>query len=444
MSGYDPTRYAERDARFIAYRTSSGDGRFVIAQMPAFYPMSAVDDPHAKAWYRRIGSMGRTVIFDRSGVGESDPLDLADPPTLDDLADDTVAVMDAVGADDAVVFAYWDVVPVAIRTAVRHPDRVSSLVLVQGFVSWKPRDDLADGMSSVYDLSYEAAVQDGVDSGLDILALVAPSAVHDPEFRQWFDALGRRGASPRSALVITNQQRDWDVRGDLAHVRCPALVAHRTANPFVPVEQSRYMARHIARARLVEAPGSDTVPFTGDHDQLLGPIEEFVAGRRGEPGQRSLAAVLFTDIVDSTRIAAEQGDRAWQRLLEQHDAAASILVSDHGGTLVKLTGDGVLAVFTSAASAVSCATMLRDRIESLGLGIRVGLHIGEVERHGEDVTGLAVNIAARVMAKAHAGEVWVSGAVPPLMAGSGVEFEDRGSHELKGVPGDWQLLIAQV
>ncbi len=437
MNEFGPTQYAKRSGHHLAYRVRDGQGRPVLTQMGGFIPMSAADGP-ARAWVEPLASYGHTVLFDRWGVGESDPIDPSQPPTLDDAADDAVAVLDAVGIDRAAFIGGYDAGPVGIRVATRHPERIDALVLAHAFVCWATahRQDFSE--------QYEAIVESGPQGDVDPVALAAPSAAGDEDFRHWLDDAGRRGASPATAVAITTAQQGWDVRGELGDVRCPTLVVHRTGNLFVTVEEARLAAERIPDAHLIEVPGVDHIPWVGDVDSLLDPIEEFLTGRRAGVIERALAAVLFTDIVDSTRRAADTGDRGWKQTLTEHDDVAVRSVVAHGGELIKSTGDGVLAVFPTPGAAIHAAAGIRDRVRRLDLEIRAGIHVGEIERIGDDIAGMAVNIAARVMDQADAGEVLVSGAVPPLMAGSGTDFDDRGSHGLKGVPGDWQLLIARV
>jgi class 3 adenylate cyclase len=231
-----------------------------------------------------------------------------------------------------------------------------------------------------------------------------------------------------------------DIRAVLPLISVPTLVLHRTDNAFTRVDHSRYLAENISGAKLVELPGRDDLPYVGETDALLGEIEEFLTGRRGTSNaERMLATILFTDIVDSTQRAAGIGDRRWRELLDSHDRMAARQVHRFGGRQVKSTGDGLLATFDGPARAIQCGLAICDGARQLGVEMRVGVHTGEVERRGEDVAGIGVHIAARVEAAARPGEVWVSRTVTDLVTGSGIEFHDRGEHQLKGVPGAWQL-----
>jgi class 3 adenylate cyclase len=273
----------------------------------------------------------------------------------------------------------------------------------------------------------------------------APSVASDPGAREFFARLQRLAASPGSAMALMSSYMDIDVRLALPLVHAPTLVVHRTGDRMVPVAHGRYLSEHIAGARLVELPGTDHFWWTEDTGQVLDEVEEFLTGVRAVPeADRVLASVLFTDIVDSTRRAVELGDREWKLLLNRHDALAERQVARHGGRLVKTTGDGILATFDGPARSVRCARAISDGAQALGVAVRAGVHTGEVELRGDDIAGLGVNIASRIEVLAQPGEVLVSRTVTDLVAGSGLDFDDRGEHDLKGVPGRWQLFAARV
>jgi class 3 adenylate cyclase len=268
----------------------------------------------------------------------------------------------------------------------------------------------------------------------------------DPEYRRWFAKSERMYMSPKEASRLFQSQLSLDVREALASVRVPTLVLHAEGSEAVPPEHGQYLAEHIAGARLALVPGDDVILFVEPTvEPLHREIDEFLSGlhRAPEP-DRALAAVLFTDIVGSTERAAALGDREWRNLLEGHDAVARTVVEQHRGRLVKMTGDGMLATFDGPGRAIRCATALADTLRPLGLEIRAGLHAGEVEVRGTDIAGIGVHIAARVLACAPPGDLLVSAAVPMLVAGSGIEFDDKGEHELKGVPGSWRLFSVQA
>jgi class 3 adenylate cyclase len=292
-------------------------------------------------------------------------------------------------------------------------------------------------MEGVTDPGYRGAA-------VDDLAMMAPSVARDVEFRSWWKHAGQRGANPASARAVNLLGARADVRAVLPMIKTPTLVLQRVDNAFVRIGHARYLAENIAGAKLIELAGRDYLPFVGDTDAVIGEVEEFLTGARGTPSaDRVLATILFTDIVDSTTRAADTGDRRWRELLDNHDRMAERQVRRFGGRQVKTTGDGILATFGGPAHGIQCGFALCEGARQLGLEVRVGLHTGEVERRGDDVAGMGVHIAARVQARAQPGEVWVSRTVSDLVTGSAIVFSDRGEHELKGVPGAWQLFAAE-
>ena len=272
----------------------------------------------------------------------------------------------------------------------------------------------------------------------------APSLANDVEFRSWWKRAGERSASPATARAQDVVAMSADMRSVLPLINTPTLVLHRVDNPLVLIGQGRYLAEHIAGAKLMELPGADHIPFAGDTDALLGEIEEFLTGTRGAANtDRALATILFTDICESTTRAVGSGDRRWRELLDNHDQMAGRQVHRFGGRQVKTTGDGILATFDGPARAIQCGLAICDGARQLGVEVRVGVHTGEVERRGNDVAGIGVHIAARVQALAQPGEVWVSRTVADLVTGSGITLHDRGEHPLKGVPGAWRLFSVE-
>jgi class 3 adenylate cyclase/pimeloyl-ACP methyl ester carboxylesterase len=438
VASWGPTIYAKRNGVHLAYRVSDGEGPVVIGLMPGFEPLSSITEPFARPAFDRVASFGRSVLTERRGVGESDPIDLHHPPTLDDVADDLVAVLDHVGAETASIWGFYTAGVVAVRAAVRHPGRFAKLALVNAFVRWNDSPDL-EGVSEFYRRMWEDEVEHGPGEELNMLAIVAPSMAHDAEFRAWWDDVGRRGASPGVALAMMSADSSWDIENDLGRIEIPTLVVHRRDNRFVPFAHALHLASCIPNAQLVEAPGIDFMGLCGDVDALWDPVEEFLT-ERPPSRDRRLAAILFTDLVESTSRSASEGDRRWARLVAEHNEVARSIVESFGGEFVKATGDGILAVFAGPAAAIEAARLVQRRMSGRDLEVRAGIHAGEIERVPDDVTGIAVTIAARVMAFAKGGEVLVSGAVPPLVTGSGLEFDARAEVELKGVPGNWLLL----
>ena len=385
----------------------------------------------------RLTSFARVITFDRRGSGLSDPL--AGAPTLEEQMDDVIAVMDAAGCERAAIAGTLEGGPMATLFAATHPDRVSALVLYATFAraTWAPGYEWAWSAEERQRHMDELVEHWGEGR---VAAGVAPSRMSDPDFMEWAGRLERLAASPGTIKRIFDLIGEFDVRDVLPSIRVPTLVLHRRGDSFMGVEHSRFMAERIPGAKLVELEGGDNMFSIGDSEALLGEIEEFLTGERHrvEP-DRMLATVLFTDICNSTEHAARMGDRSWRFMLERHDALFRRSLERHRGNEVKRTGDGFLATFDGPARAIRCAADLADSVASLGLEVRAGLHTGELEVMDGDLGGLAVHIAARVMDRASPREVLVSSTVKDLVVGSGIDFQERGSHQLRGVPGEWQL-----
>jgi class 3 adenylate cyclase len=316
-------------------------------------------------------------------------------------------------------------------------------VLLNAYASVYRSDDYPIGIpADTYD-QFTDRLTDPVDEvGTDDLPYMAPSLVSDESFADWWRRTGRRGASPATARAMA-RAATADVRSMLDGVQAPTLVLHSRANRFVHADHGRYLAEHLPSARFVELPCADHVPWVCDAD-VTGEIEEFLTGTRHSPGgDRLLATVLFTDIVDSTSQAAAMGDQRWREQLDRHDQAIQRQLERFDGNLVKTIGDGALATFEGPARAIHCAIAIRDATGQLGLDVRIGIHTGEVERRGDDVAGLAVHLAQRVQGVAEPGEILVSRTVTDLVVGSGIEFVARGEHELKGMPSPWALFAVR-
>jgi class 3 adenylate cyclase len=376
------------------------------------------------------------------GVGLSDPLGSSELPTIEQWASDALAVLDAEEVTRAAVLGVSMGGLAALLLAATHPERVQALVVVNGYASILRSDDYPVGVPPhVWERFSEALVEPGPGSA-DDLPMMAPGLVSDSGFSNWWRRAGHRGASPAMARAVWRTS-GTDLRAIIGTVGVPTLVVHAADNQFVRVGHGRYLAEHIPDARYVELATADHIPWASDAD-FAGEIEEFLTGdRQLGPSNRLLATVLFTDIVSSTEQATALGDRAWNERLELHDRAVDRQLARFGGHLVKRTGDGVLATFDGPARAVQCATAIRDAVRQLGLHIRIGLHTGEVEQRRDDVAGIAVHLAQRVQSMARPDEVLVSRTVVDLVVGSGLKFDDRGEHELKGVSGSW-LLYALV
>jgi class 3 adenylate cyclase len=437
------THYAKADdGVHIAYQVF-GEGPFDLVVIPGFIShveLAWEDDALAHA-LRRLGSFSRVIMFDKRGTGMSDRTERL--PDIDRRMLDIEAVMHASDSEQAALFAVSEGGPMAILFAAAHPERTRGLVLVATYARITGCPDYPLGMPT--EQLYESVKYFEPRWGTGVgLGGWAPSVADDRGARDFFARLQRLAASPGAAMALMSSYMDIDVRPALALVNAPTLVVHRSGDRMVPVAHAHYLAEHIASARLVELPGTDHFWWTEDITQLLDEVEEFLTGARSAPqADRVLASVLFTDIVDSTRRAVELGDREWRRLLDRHDALAERQVVRHGGRLVKTTGDGIVATFDGPARSVRCARAISDGAQGLGIEVRAGVHTGEVELRGDDIAGLGVNIASRIEALAQPGEVLVSRTVTDIVAGSGLDFEDRGEHSLKGVPGRWQLFAAR-
>jgi class 3 adenylate cyclase len=433
------TRYAQSlDGTNIAFQVH-GDGALDLVFVPGFVSHIELvwEEPAIARFLHRLVSFSRLIVFDKRGQGLSDRL--GRPPTLEESMDDLGAVMDAAGSERAAIFAISEGGPMSALFAATHPDRVSSLVLYGTFARVLRTPDFKQGVSEEQFEDWTKRVREEW-GGAVAVDLWAPSDVGNPEFERWWGRLLRQGTSPSGAIELMNLYREIDVRAALPAIAVPALVLHRRDDRLVPARQGEYLAERISGARYVELTGADHLPTVGDQEALLDEVEEFLVGSRGAHGaERALATILFTDIVGSTETAARLGDRRWRDLLEHHDATVRRELAVHRGREVKTMGDSFLATFDGPARAIRCATAINGDLSRSGVEIRSGIHSGEVETIGGDVGGMAVNIGARVGALAAPGEVLVSSTVRELVVGSGIEFEERGSHRLKGAPDEWRL-----
>ena len=433
-------RYARLGKDRIAYQVV-GTGPIDLVLTPGSFGSAdgEWEDPMARLFFQRLASFSRLIRFDRRGTGGSDPVPLNGLPPWESYVEELLCVMDEVGSERAAIMVAYDAGPMGMLFAATKPERTTSLVLLNTTAKYVVSNDYPIGLP--WEIAEQMVDQIGDVWGTEAqVYLSVPSRAEDPRFRQWYAKLLRAIASPAAAQAYYRAVFDADARPLLPSIHVPTLVIQRTDTPFIPMAQGRYLADHIEGAKFLEIPGSD-VPVIWEHpDLVLEAVEEFLTGvRRGEEPDRMLATVLFTDIVDSTRRARELGDRRWRGLLDAHDEVTRRLIEEYGGRLIKSTGDGILATFDGPGRGVRCATALRDELRALGLEIRAGLHTGEIELRGADVGGMAVHIGARVMAAAGTGEILVSRTVRDLTVGSDIAFSDQGTHDLKGVEGDWQL-----
>jgi class 3 adenylate cyclase len=434
------TRYVQVGDLHVAYQVV-GDGPVDLVFVREYFDHleAGWDFPSMARFMFRLASFSRLIMFDKGGTGMSDPTALHQHPTLELWMDELRAVMDAVGSTRAAVVASGGAGPMAALFAATYPERVERVVFINTYARILEAPDYTQGES--------AEVVDGLIAWTvakwgtgAVLRITAPTLADDDAFVAAYARLERMAASPGMVAGVLPMAVRLDVRDVLGTISVPTLVIHRAGCTYVRAVHGRYLAEHIAGARYVELPGPDYLIHVGDTDEMLDEIESFLTGTTAAAeSDRALATVLFTDIVGSTDLAGERGDRRWRDLLDSHHALVRRQLARFQGREVDTAGDGFLATFDGPARAIRCACAIRDGVRSLGIEIRAGLHTGEVELRGDQIAGVAVHIGARVAAKAEPGEVLVSRTLVDLVAGSSIEFVDRGEHELKGVIGEWRL-----
>jgi class 3 adenylate cyclase len=432
------THYADTGEGLVAYQTF-GEGPHLLFLNDAHSNVEVMwEQPAIASYFDRLSSFTTVTYFDNRGVGVSDAVPHG-TLVLDVWADDARAVMDAAGIDQAVVVGDTEGGPGAMLLAASNPGRVSALILVNTYPRWVRSADYPIGMpqaslDKLIDEVREAWGRPG------FFGVTAPSTVGDRQMEAWLARYQRLAAPPSWATQVSKWYGEGDVRGILHTITVPTLVIARTGAAYHRPAHSEYLAAHIPDAKLLELPGRDTSPYFIDGEPVVDEIEAFVTGVRPRPvTDRTLATVLFTDIVASTEHLARLGDQRWLDLLARHDILTREYLARYRGVEQRTSGDGFLATFDGPTRAVTCAAELRRAMPELGIEIRAGIHTGEIELGGDGIGGLAVHIAARVIEADHGNEVMVSSTVKDLVAGSGIEFEPRGTHRLKGVPGEWQL-----
>jgi pimeloyl-ACP methyl ester carboxylesterase len=440
MSPVPETRYVKSGDVHIAYQVV-GSGPIDLVFVPGFVSNVEANwtSPVRGKFFQRLASFCRLILFDKRGTGMSDRS--SQIFSLEQRMADVLAVMDAAGSQRAALFGVSEGGPMSILFAASYPQRVSALILYGSYAkrAWAP--DYAFGWKAE---RWDAVLSNiernwGTPTGID-LNMWAPSIANDEQLANAAAAYFRAAASPGAALAVMKMNREIDVREILPSVRVPTLILHRKDERVIHVDNARYMAQRILSAKLVELPGVDHSPWIGDIETLVQETEEFLTGaRHAAEIERVLATVLFTDIVESTERAAALGDRKWRELLENYQSLVRQQLGEFRGREIDTAGDGFLAAFDGPARAIRCAAAVRDRARSQGLEIRTGLHTGECEIMGEKLGGIAVHIGSRVAGKAAPGEIVVSQTVRDLVAGSGLNFAERGAHALKGVPGEWRL-----
>jgi class 3 adenylate cyclase len=438
------TRYAlAADGVHVAYQVlGSGPLDLIFANSWCSHIEFSWSRPAIVRFYEHLASFSRLILFDKRGTGLSDPV--AGVPTMEDRLADMRAVLDAIGSQRTAVFGTSEGACHCIMFAATYPERTRAMVLFAPFVVGLADEECPWAWTAEFWNVLRAAMENswGTPDGSGV-EFCTPSLIGDESAREWYAHYWRSAASPGAAVALLEVNTRIDIRPVLPTVRVPTLVLQRSDEQWINVNYGRYTAAHIPGATLIELPGTDHYPWEQNADVVVGEIEEFLTGARSErDDDRVLATVLFTDIVESTEQASEVGDRKWRELLDAHDDMVRRQLERFAGSEVKSTGDGFLATFDGPARAIRCALAISDGARRLGIRVRAGLHTGELERRGDDVGGIAVHIGSRVASEAQPNEVLVSSTVKDLVAGSRIEFVDRGERALKGVPGSWRLFAA--
>jgi class 3 adenylate cyclase len=425
------TRYARNGDLNVAYRASREGPRDIVLIGTWFSCCEIIPELQPmQGWIEAMTSLGRLIVFDQPGTGASDPVTPGALPTLEQWADSITAVLDDLGSREAVLLAVDGACATGALFAATHPSRTTALVVLEGYAepSGPSNEELRAALVAMWGTG-------------EFQHMTNPDMPWNEEIRATWARHNRLAASPRTVSLMLPLVAEMDVRAVLPTIRVPTLVVHHADDPFIVPAMGKYVADHIPGAKYVELPGRNNFLFVEPGWRpAFQEIAEFLTGHQADVADdRILATLLFTDIVDSTRRAAEIGDRDWHALLDAHDAVVRSQLARFRGREVNTSGDGFLAMFDGPQRAIRCAMAIRDAVQALGIEVRAGLHTGECEVRGDDIGGIGVHIGARVSAQAGANEVLVSSTLRDLVIGSGLEFEDRGVHELKGVPGEWHL-----
>jgi class 3 adenylate cyclase len=429
---FSETRYARNGGLRVAYRASP-EGPHDIVFVPNWFTCCEVipELPSMQGWIEAMTSLGRLIYFDQPGTGASDPVAPGAMPTLEQWTDSITAVLDDLGSREAVLVAIDGAVAIGAVYAATHPSRTTALVVLEGY---------ADTQTAMPDASSFGEVTAAMWGTGELQHLMNPDMPWNEEIRASWARMERLAASPTTVALVLALVQEMDVRAVLPTVRVPTLVVQHADDALIVPAIGKYVADHIPGAKYVELPGRNMYHMVEPWRDSFQEVAEFLTGHQADvPDDRVLATVLFTDIVDSTRRAAEMGDRDWHALLDAHDAVVRVQLNRFRGREVSTSGDSFLAMFDGPQRAIRCAIAIRDAVQSLGIEVRAGLHTGECEVRGDDIGGIAVHIGARVSALAGPNDVLVSSTLRDLVIGSGLEFEDRGGHTLKGVPGEWHL-----
>ena len=438
--------YAKSGEFHIAYQVF-GEGPVDLVLVPGWISHldMAWEQPRLAHSFRQLASFSRLILIDKRGTGLSDRVSLTNLPTLEDRMEDLHAVLDAVGSKRAILYGISEGGPLCMLFAATYPERCAALIVYGSWARAFKAPDYDWGFDPIEFENFLTTLEPHWGEGTAV-KIVAPSLANDEHFCDWWARYERTATSPGTALGLLRIAFEGDIRHVLPAISVPTLVLHRVHDAFVDVRHGRYIAEHIRGARYVELEGEDHFPLGGDSNSIDTEIERFLGDligvTRGSNPDRELATVFFADIVESTKHAANMGDKKWKELIALYDTHIRIELDRFRGKKIKTIGDGFLASFDGPGRAIYCAHATRKSLHALGLEIRVGLHSGEIELMGNDIAGIAVNIGARIEALASPGEILVSNTVKDLVVGSGIEFVDRGLHVLKGVPGEWHLYAA--
>ncbi|MBI3457486.1 MAG: adenylate/guanylate cyclase domain-containing protein [Candidatus Rokubacteria bacterium] len=440
MTTVPETQYAKSGDFHIAYQAiGQGPPDLVFMHGWISHIEHMWEEPRMARFLHRLVSFSRLILLDKRGTGLSDPVPLDRLPTLEERIDDVRAVMDAVRSERAALLGTSEAGALSLLFAATHPSRTAALVLLNSYARLAYAPDYPHGIPVEQAKQLLQAIEEGWGKGVAFEALVASQA-DNAAMRSWWARYQRLAASPGAAVTLLRSAFETDARSVLPAITVPVLVLHRAGDPFTGPEHGRYVAERIPGARFVELSGVDHLFFAEDVDRLLAEIQEFLTGaREAREPDRVLATVMFTDIAGSTELATRLGDRQWRDVLDRYYAIVRRQLARFRGREIDTAGDGLFATFDGPARAIRCARAIADEISVLGIAVRVGIHSGECEVIGDKVGGIAVHTGARIAGQAGPGEVLVSSTVRDLVAGSGIRFEDRGRHSLKGVPGEWSL-----
>jgi class 3 adenylate cyclase len=433
------TSYAYNGATALAYQVVGTSGPDLLLVPGSVTHLEVLwDEPRVARFLTRLASFSRLILMDPRGLGLSDRL--TEVPSLNERVADLIAVLDAAQSTSATLFGTSDTGPACIAAAVANGGRVDGLILLGTYAKGGWSEDYPLGWTDDEFADFQRRVREDWGRPERMSSDAAPSMASDAAFMQWVATLYRLGASPGAVLLLGEMTHAVDVRSQLPEVAVPTLVMHRVGDLINSVEHGRYLAEHIPGARWVELPGDNFVLWAGDTDAIVDAVEEFMTGRRsGAAATRIVATVMFTDVVGSTERAVALGDRAWADLLELHNTRVRAQLRRFGGREIDTAGDGFLAWFEAPSVALECAREVLGSVADIGVDLRVGIHTGECEVAAEKLRGTAIHIGARVAAQAGPREILVSQTVRDLLAGSGIDFHDRGTRELKGIPGEWRL-----